>query len=70
MLMIIMILVLRELHSIGWLHRDISSGNLLLFNNNIKLADLEYAKNMSHVSHHSERSVRPSLACFFSLQNN
>ncbi|KAF5322673.1 hypothetical protein D9619_001139 [Psilocybe cf. subviscida] len=36
----------------GWVHRDISSGNLLAFNNNgswkIKLSDLEFSEQFSH----------------------
>lgn len=40
-------LVLRSLHAIGWVHRDISAGNVLIYDGpprTIKLADFEYAK--------------------------
>ncbi|KAI0345467.1 hypothetical protein BDW22DRAFT_877798 [Trametopsis cervina] len=47
-------LALRALHSTGWLHRDISSGNILIVDGTVKLTDLEYAKNM--MNSHSERS--------------
>ncbi|EKM48469.1 uncharacterized protein PHACADRAFT_77345, partial [Phanerochaete carnosa HHB-10118-sp] len=35
---------LRALHSCGWVHRDISVGNILIVDDVAKLADLEYAK--------------------------
>lgn len=59
-------LALRALHLTGWLHRDISSGNILLVDGIVKLADLEYAKNMVDNSGHSERSARPHL-CLIQL---
>lgn len=31
----------------GWVHRDIGSGNLLLYNGRGLLADLEYAKKFN-----------------------
>ncbi|KAI0345493.1 hypothetical protein BDW22DRAFT_1352969 [Trametopsis cervina] len=48
-------LALRALHSTGWLHRDISSGNILIVDGIVKLTDLEYAKNMMNSTSHSER---------------
>ena len=42
-----MSLALRELHQVGWVHRDVSPGNILLCDDgNILLSDLEYAKKM------------------------
>lgn len=35
-----------SLHKLGWVHRDISSGNILLFEKQVKIADFEYAKQM------------------------
>ena len=45
------------MHRGGWVHRDISSGNILIADGDVKIADLEYAKNMKDDSSHSERSV-------------
>lgn len=41
------LLALRILHRLGWVHRDISAGNVLLCGTQVKLADLEYAKLMT-----------------------
>lgn len=38
---------LRLLHSLGWVHRDVSTGNILRFGDGVKLCDFEYAKNMA-----------------------
>ena len=35
------------LHSCGWVHRDVSSGNILLYKDNVKLVDLELAEEMA-----------------------
>ena len=45
------------MHESGWVHRDISSGNILIVDDIVKITDLEYAKNMKDDSSHSERSV-------------
>ncbi|KAF7795018.1 hypothetical protein EIP86_006162 [Pleurotus ostreatoroseus] len=37
------------LHSCGWVHRDVSSGNILLYRDNVKLVDLELAEEMASV---------------------
>lgn len=40
-----LLLALKLLHSSGWVHRDVSSGNILLeHDGNVRLADFEYAK--------------------------
>lgn len=32
------------MHAAGWVHRDVSTGNILLENHTARLADMEYAK--------------------------
>lgn len=58
--------VLKSLHAIGWVHRDISSGNIMVdtLTGVVKLADVEYAKMIGRSSgseHHDVRTVRLSL---------
>lgn len=48
---------LRILHSINWVHRDISLGNILRIGNQGKIADLEYAKRMGSEQSHEVRTV-------------
>ncbi|KAF8576249.1 hypothetical protein K439DRAFT_1664701 [Ramaria rubella] len=45
---------LELMHKHGWVHRDISSGNLLVHEGVGKLTDLEYTKRMSTEGSHSE----------------
>lgn len=57
---------LRILFCAGWVHRDISSGNLLAFNDDgkwkIKLADLEFAEKLGYETKRSDpRTVRINL---------
>ena len=49
---------LQAIHQAGWVHRDISSGNILMVDGVAKIADFEYAKKMSDISHHTLRTVR------------
>ena len=49
------------LHSLGWVHRDISSGNILIVDDFIKIADLEYAKREDDTSQHGIRTVCHTL---------
>ena len=49
---------LQAIHQAGWVHRDISAGNILMVDNVAKIADFEYAKKMSDISHHTLRTVR------------
>lgn len=53
---------LQALHQCGWVHRDISMGNILVVGNCPKIADLEYAKRVDDDSamHHG-RTVRIRL---------
>ncbi|KIP12353.1 hypothetical protein PHLGIDRAFT_113828 [Phlebiopsis gigantea 11061_1 CR5-6] len=53
------LLALRELHSIGWVHRDISSGNILVVNGHAKIADFEYAKHENDFTMHGVRTGTP-----------
>lgn len=39
---------LYTLHQVGWVHRDVSNGNILVLGDDVKLADLEYAKRVRH----------------------
>lgn len=55
---------LKSLHAVGWVHRDISAGNILVDGKTkiAKLADVEYAKQIGRRSgdgHHDIRTVRP-----------
>ncbi|KAI0086004.1 hypothetical protein BDY19DRAFT_996190 [Irpex rosettiformis] len=56
---------LATMHKSGWVHRDISSGNILIVGGVVKISDLEYAKNMNDNSSHSERS---GTALFMSIE--
>ncbi|KAI0086025.1 hypothetical protein BDY19DRAFT_996211 [Irpex rosettiformis] len=56
---------LRTMHKSGWVHRDVSSGNILIVDGVVKISDLEYAKNMNDGSPHSER---PGTALFMSIE--
>ena len=51
-------LALTVLHTLGWVHRDVSSGNILVVDDGVKLADLEYAKREGDTSLHGIRTVR------------
>lgn len=58
--------VLKSLHAIGWVHRDISAGNIMVEKSTgvVKLADVEYAKEIGRSNgsgHHDARTVRPLL---------
>ncbi|KAI6016909.1 hypothetical protein BKA83DRAFT_4329447 [Pisolithus microcarpus] len=47
---------LELLHGVGWVHRDISTGNVLYFGGMGKLADLEYAKHVDSNKSHEVRT--------------
>ncbi|CCM06342.1 uncharacterized protein FIBRA_08597 [Fibroporia radiculosa] len=59
-------LVLRFLHEAGWVHRDLSTGNILVLNGNIRLADFEYAKRLDESS--SSHDIRTGTADFMSVE--
>lgn len=54
--------VLRSLHECGWVHRDISSGNVLVVDDKVVLSDVEYTKHTSDISLHSVRTVCYNLS--------
>lgn len=35
------------MHELGWVHRDISFGNILIVGNVAKITDLEYSKRIT-----------------------
>jgi len=41
-----------------YVHRDVSSGNILIVDGKAKLSDLEYAHIMGSGGHHNVRTVR------------
>ena len=45
------------LYACGWFHGDISPGNILVYGDFVKMADLEYAKYKDEVDEH-DGSVR------------
>ncbi|KIK14032.1 hypothetical protein PISMIDRAFT_117779, partial [Pisolithus microcarpus 441] len=47
---------LELLHSISWVHHDLSTGNVLYFSGMGKLADLEYAKHINSSITHEVRT--------------
>ena len=50
---------LGALYARGWIHRDISVGNILIVDGQVKISDLEYAKMYMDMSlPHSIRTVR------------
>ncbi|KIP06180.1 hypothetical protein PHLGIDRAFT_469946 [Phlebiopsis gigantea 11061_1 CR5-6] len=55
---------LYTLHRCGWVHRDISVGNILVVNGRGKLTDVEYAKKESKVTSHD--GVRTGTLFFMS----
>lgn len=49
---------LQFVHEAGWLHRDISAGNILIDSSDeLRLADFEYAKRIDDESSHDVRTV-------------
>ncbi|CCM06714.1 uncharacterized protein FIBRA_09004 [Fibroporia radiculosa] len=59
-------LVLQFLHEAGWVHRDLSTGNILIFNGKVKLADFEYAKRLDEQADAHE--IRTGTADFISVE--
>ena len=57
-LLILPIAVFRLFHGSGWVHQDISAGNVYLYGGRGILGDLEFAKNTADNSQHELRVVR------------
>ena len=53
-----LITVLQFIHESGWVHRDVSVGNVYLFDGRGILANLEYAKSTNDTPQHDVRTVR------------
>jgi len=51
---------LRLLRKLGWVHRDVSIGNILSHDGHAKLADLEYAKKIGDLKSHEMRTASES----------
>ena len=58
------------MHECGWVHRDISAGNVLLHDTTGKVADVEYAKHESDQSNHGVRIVGTILRQIFIAANS
>ncbi|GJE97385.1 hypothetical protein PsYK624_136020 [Phanerochaete sordida] len=54
-----LVYLLKSLHACGWVHCDISSGNILLVNGELKLGDFEYAKHEGDQTGHGVRTGTP-----------
>jgi serine/threonine protein kinase len=48
---------LRIMHEHGYVHRDVSTGNIIFHDGNGKIADLEYAKEIGRGEAHEVRTV-------------
>ncbi|KAJ3733075.1 hypothetical protein DFJ43DRAFT_277086 [Lentinula guzmanii] len=53
------LIALQFIHSAGWVHRDISGGNLYYYNHGGLIGDLEYAKKVEDQSQHNVRTGTP-----------
>ena len=58
----VILIGLRALHTCGWVHRDISTGNILITPDGPKIVDLEFAKRVDDTSEiHERRTVCVTL---------
>jgi len=53
------------MHMAGYVHRDVSAGNILFWNNAGLLSDLEFAKKTSDLTVHEVRTVRAFHYIYF-----
>lgn len=51
---------LRLMHMHHYVHRDVSSGNIIFYSGHGRIADLEYAKKIGTGAGENDRTVRPS----------
>ncbi len=61
-----LILALHMMHTSGWVHRDVSTGNILIdATGRARLADVEHARHMDDTSStHPVRTVRQYSSTF------
>ncbi|GJE97376.1 hypothetical protein PsYK624_135920 [Phanerochaete sordida] len=57
--------VLKVMHQCGWVHRDVSAGNVLVVDGQGILADVEYAK---HQSDHRTHEIKTGTAFFMAVE--
>ncbi|GJE97361.1 hypothetical protein PsYK624_135770 [Phanerochaete sordida] len=58
-------LALYALHTVGWVHRDVSSGNIIIYDDRAILGDVEYAKQEEDTTRHD---VRTGTAFFMAAE--
>ena len=51
---------LNQLHSVGWVHRDFTPGNIIVVGTTTKISDFEFAKRRE--VHRLERLTKPTGA--------
>ncbi|KAI6004887.1 hypothetical protein EDD15DRAFT_2138911, partial [Pisolithus albus] len=59
---------LQFMHSVGWVHGDISTSNVLCAAQTGKLADIKYAKHMDSKKSHEVCTVSKCLTHYDALQ--
>lgn len=50
--------VLRVFHKLGWVHRNLSSGNIMLVGDVVKISDLEFCKKMDEAGDDRPHDIR------------
>jgi hypothetical protein len=64
-ILILSYVALHLLRQLGWVHHDVSIGNLLSSQVGVKLANLGYAKKtLADTTHHGMRAVSNSFVMF------
>ncbi|GJE94443.1 hypothetical protein PsYK624_106130 [Phanerochaete sordida] len=59
---------LEIVHSAGWVHRDISGGNILLYGEHVKLSDFEYAKKFDCDIPGGTHEIKTGTAAYMSIE--
>lgn len=62
-------LALQGMHACGWVHCDVSAGNILVFDEWAKIADLEYAAQKDERKKHDGVVRGTLLHCFVNLND-